>query len=184
MAGTSQRLPGSIPRRRVCGACGVRAALLAATLGPIGLVHAATVSCLSATVTATGPAFGTYDPLNVSATNSNGSVTVTCNIPVSITAAASATVSLNAGSSGSFAMRKMLFGANPLSYNLYIDNAHTQVWGDGTGGSSAVADSFVFVLSGGLSQTVTTTIYGQIPASQLTVVPGSYSDTITVTVNY
>ncbi len=146
--------------------------------------EACAVGCLSASVTATGPAFGTYDPLSGSATNSNGSVSVTCTVLAALGQSTTATVSLSAGASGSFATRAMQSGGNSLSYNLYIDNGYAQVWGDGTGGSFTVTDTFVFPLLGSTSQTLTATIYGHIPTSQLNVVPGTYADTITVTVNY
>jgi spore coat protein U-like protein len=142
------------------------------------------LSCLSATVTATGPAFGTYNPLNVANTWSNGSVQVTCYISTAINATVSASVALNAGSSGSFTPRTLQAGGHALNYNLYADSAYTQVWGDGTGSTVTVTDSFTFVLLGGLVQSVTSTVYGQIPAQQLAVYPGNYTDTITVTVNY
>ena len=92
------------------------------------------------------------------------------------------TVALSAGSSGSFAARTMLNGAQKLRYNLYWSTAYAQVWGDGTGGS------FYGVATLGLSpgnptQTATGVPYGQIAALQ-DVGAGSYADTIVVTVNY
>jgi spore coat protein U domain-containing protein, fimbrial subunit CupE1/2/3/6 len=177
------RTPVSFPpgsRKRYRAPCAIAASLVA--LGTSTTVGA--LSCLSATVTATGPAFGTYTPLNVGNTYSNGSVSVTCFISTALFGQASASVTLSAGSSGSFSPRKMLSGTNGLNYNLYADSAYTQVWGDGTAGTSTVTDNFTFILTGGLWQMVTTPVYGQIPAQQLSVVPGSYLDTITVTVNY
>ncbi len=153
-------------------------------LGHAEGAQALIISCLSATVTATGPAFGTYVPNNVAATQSNGNVSVTCNISTAALATAPVSVALSAGGSGSFSTRTMLSGANTLNYNLFTDNAYTQLWGDGTSGTSVVTDNFSFVSTGGLSQTVNTPIYGQIPALQLNVFPGSYSDTIVVTINF
>lgn len=167
---------------------GLRATVLTlgfcAMLGLATPAHALLVNCLTATVSATGPAFGTYDPVNSSPTDVNGSVSVTCFLSAQITAAAAVTVTLSAGSSGSFGTRKMLSGPNALNYNLYADAAYSQIWGDGTSGTSTVTDNFAFLLTGGLSQTVMTTIYGQVFAQQLNVFPGSYTDTITVTINY
>jgi hypothetical protein len=54
----------------------------------------------------------------------------------------------------------------------------------GTAGTTTVTDGFTFVLTGGLFQAVTTPMYGQVPARQVNVFPGGYTDTITVTVNY
>jgi spore coat protein U-like protein len=54
------------------------------------------------------------------------------------------------------------------------------VWGDATGGTAKVSDSQFLVI--GTNQYSYTT-YGRIPALQ-NLAPGTYTDTITVTVNY
>jgi spore coat protein U-like protein len=177
----SQILSHTPPRKRARHRFVVTMAAVAML---VAVSEAPAAGCLSASVTATGPAFGTYNPLIGAPTNSNGSVSVTCTVLAALGQSTTATVSLSAGASAVFATRAMQSGGNQLNYNLYIDNGYAQVWGDGTGGSSTVTDTFVFPLLGSTSQTVTATIYGQIPTSQLNVVPGSYTDTITVTINY
>ncbi len=67
-------------------------------------------------------------------------------------------------------------GTHELSYNLYTDATHTMIWGDGTGGSTTV--------SGTADQSGTEhTIYGRVPW-QPQAVPGSYSDSIVITISY
>lgn len=117
-------------------------------------------------VSATGVAFGLWTQ---SAMTAAGTVTVNCNGGDS----ASYTIALGAGSSGTFSARTLLSGANRLIYDLYADSTHTQIWGDGTGGTATVAGS----------ESGTYTIYGLIPM-QTAPAPGTYSDTITVTVAY
>lgn len=119
------------------------------------------------TLTITNVAFAAYDVFTKAKTNSTGKVKVKCN------AIASYTISLSAGS-GTFASRVMLSGSYQLDYNLYTNNTHTTIWGDGTSGTSTVSAT-------GLGATYT--VYGQIPALQ-NVPVGSYSDTVTVTVTY
>ncbi|RZM31611.1 MAG: SCPU domain-containing protein, partial [Sphingomonas sp.] len=65
-------------------------------------------------------------------------------------------------------------------YQLYADPARTQIWGDGSGGSSTVRSFDIIPLLGGSS---TYQIYGRIPAN-LSPRPGAYNDTITITVSY
>jgi len=67
-----------------------------------------------------------------------------------------------------------------MQYNLYTSAARTQIWGDATGGTAKVSDSQLLVF--GTSQHSYTT-YGRIPALQ-DLAPGTYTDTITVTLNY
>jgi len=83
---------------------------------------------------------------------------------------------LNAGSTSNFAGRAMKSGANTLGYQLYVDTLRAVVWGDGT--------SLSGVLPGvGTGSNQTLTIFGRLP-SLTGAVPGTYNDTVTVTVTY
>ena len=79
------------------------------------------------------------------------------------------------GTGATVAVRKMTSGANVVNYSLYQDSAHATVWGNTVGTNSVAATG------NGASQSYT--IYGQVPA-QTTPAPGTYTDTITVTVTY
>lgn len=134
------------------------------------------------TVTATPVQFGTYDPLNLAPALSSGTVVTTCRLMGALATATMLTSSFTAGSSGKYATRTMTLGANALLYNLYLDPAHSQIAGDGTGGSSTGRATLnLSILS--RTQTWTETIYGSMPASQ-DAAPGTYTDSIVVTINY
>ena len=92
------------------------------------------------------------------------------------------TIALNKGGGSSINNRSLAFGANTLNYNLYIDNTYTTVWGDGTTGTLVAGGLLLDAL--GLTPGVTFTVYGRIPGRQLTVPPGTYTDSLTVTVTY
>ena len=79
------------------------------------------------------------------------------------------------GTGATVAGRKLTSGANTVNYLLYSDSGRTTLWGN-TPGTDAVAASAT-----GASQSYT--LYGRIPA-QSTPAPGSYSDTVTVTIMY
>lgn len=124
---------------------------------------------LACTVSATSLAFGTIDPLQTTDTASTATVSVSC------PAVTSYTVSLSAGS-GSYAQRTLISGALVLNYNLYRDVSATQVWGDGSGST--------FMVSGSVGSSGTDhTVYGVVP-HQSQAVPGSYADTIVVTLSF
>jgi len=133
-------------------------------------------------VSATGVAFGTYNPLNASAAVTTGSLTVTCTLLSGAATTVSVRVDLGSGLSGSYAARSMLSGANALSYNLFWSTAYTQVWGDGTGGSFYGTASVPLTPSAP-TQAVSGTMYARAPAAQ-DMAAGSYTDTIVVTVTY
>ena len=88
------------------------------------------------------------------------------------------TVSLDGGSSGATnpTLRKMSFNTtNTITYGLYRDSAHSLAWGSTVGTNTASGTGT------GASQPLT--VYGRI-AAQTTPKPGSYSDTVLVTVAY
>jgi spore coat protein U-like protein len=152
------------------------AALVLGALAAAPGAHAA-----SCTASASATAFGTYDPQSTLPHDSLGSVTVTC-APVLVAVLQSYAIALSAGSSGSYAPRRMAAGAWRLDYQLYSDALRSVVWGDGTAGTSTVAGSFL--LSVLLPVSATHVVYGRIPARQTGVAAGNYADTITVTVTY
>jgi spore coat protein U-like protein len=89
------------------------------------------------------------------------------------------TIAINAGLAPGaiFASRRMLSASGVgLVYSLYTESARTNVWGDGTGGS-------VLPTGVGTGTTQGYPVYGRIPAGQ-TVLPGSYTDTVTVTLTF
>ena len=161
-------------------------ATLAAASLAAGVAQSATTTTtftVSATVqstcsaTATALAFGNYTPgAGALANNSTISVKCTKNTPY--------TVALNAGSTtgGAFTQRLMLSGTtNTLQYNLYTTAGFATVFGDGTGATGTGTGT-----GAGVATANTLTVYGQLPdsATNQAAIPGSYSDTITVTVSY
>jgi spore coat protein U-like protein len=121
-----------------------------------------------------GVTFGAYNVFNPAPTDSTGTITYTC-----ITVATPITIDLSKGNASSYAMRQMRQGASyTLDYNLFLEATRTTIWGDGTGGSSRYGP-----VMPPLASQVTVTVYGRIPARQNARV-GSFTDTITVTINF
>ena len=138
---------------------------------------AARCQLATCTVSATAVSFGSYSPFSSQATTSTGTVTVRCGaLRIS-----SYTITLSTGLSGTFSNRTMSSGSARLSYQLYLNSTDTSVWGNGTDGTSTRRQPGFPVLWGALKNY---TVYGKIPASQTTAPPGSYTDSITVTVTY
>src|SRR5438093_10809055 len=147
-------------------------AVAVAIAAAIGRAAVATAGSCSFT-SVSGVSFGSYDVFSGTATDSTGQVVYNCN-----GGAHSVTIDLSKGNSGSYAQRYMLRSAEQLNYNLYLDAARTQIWGDTTGGTSHYGPT-----DPPSNTDVTVTIYGRVPAGA-DVSAGAYSDTITVTINY
>lgn len=151
---------------------GVRGLMIAA-LWHVCATNAAAQPAPSCTISAVSVAFGNYNVFTATPVDSAGSVTFRCN-----SQAANISITLGKGASSTFTPRTMSKAGEALNYNLYLDAARTNVWGDGTGGTSTYTNA-----NPPNNQNVTLPIYGRIPASQ-DVSAGVYTDTVLATVNF
>ena len=161
----------------ILGAAAAGAAQSASTTTTSFQVTASLQSVCTATAAALN--FGGYTP-------GGGAVTGRTNVIVNCTKNTPFTVLLNGGSGGgTVAQRLMQNGTNHLQYNLYTDSGLTTIFGDGsgTGGSKTVNGTGAGTA---VANAVQVPVYGQVPdsAANQVVLPGSYADTITVTVTY
>jgi spore coat protein U-like protein len=134
----------------------------------------------SCSVSTSSLAFGSYNPLAGSNVDSTATVRVSCGGVAGLLVPYQIALSTGAGS---FTSRRMVAGSASLAYNLYSDVGHSSVWGDGSGGSVVVNGSFLLDALG-TAPAQTQTVYGRIPSGQRSAQPGSYSDTITITLTY
>lgn len=143
------------------------------------------VAAVDCSVSATGVAFGVYDPFAASPDDSVGTIAVTCrHVPPTRAERINYTVTLSAGGSGAYSQRRLSAGATLLGYNLYADGGRSQVWADGNSATVTITGSMVVGPGvGNGTRTATHTIYGRIPALQ-DVAPGSYTDSIVVTLAF
>jgi spore coat protein U-like protein len=122
------------------------------------------------TVSATLLDFGTTGVLQANVDSSN-SLSVTCSATVPYS------VSLDGGLSGAIdpTQRKLQKASEAVTYGLYRDAARLQPWG------SAIGSNTMAGTGSGFAQPLT--VYGRVPA-QATPSPGTYTDTIVVTVTH
>ena len=153
--------------------------LIVASIGP-SMVRAATVTTtfqVSATVlgscavSATSLAFGNYDQAAVTPLDATNTVTVNCTIGTVYNIGLGA----GGGTGATVDIRKMSTGANTLDYTIYKETGRTTVWGNTVSTNTISATALV-------TPTVHTA-YGRVSTGQ-NVPAGTYTDTITVTVNY
>src|SRR6266581_4147058 len=163
---------------------GATALALCALLLAMGVWHHATLAASATTtlgvsvtinagcnVSTTSVAFPTQSVL-ASAVNQTGTVLVTC------TNSTAYNVGLDKGAaSGATVTNRLMTGPSSatVGYALYSDTGRTTNWGN-TIGTDTVAGT-----GNGSAQTLT--VFGQIPG-QTTPQPGSYADTVNVTVTF
>lgn len=158
-------------------------ALLVGTLLPMSLLYAADstgVLNVSATISsdctvgASTLAFGTLSSGTVLAGNvdATGTLTINCTNGVAYTIR----LGIGTGPAARFSNRVMTSGGNLLNYSIYTTAAHTDFWGDGSGSTATVVGTGT-----GTAQLVSA--YGRIFGGQ-TPQPGTYADTVNVTVSY
>jgi spore coat protein U-like protein len=119
--------------------------------------------------------FGTYSAFSTTPVTATSAFQFTCTPP------AVATMTLSRGASATYNPRIMTRTTAPaltMNYNLYMDAANTIIWGDGTSGTQ-----FLTFPSSPGNKTDAGTIYATIPAG-LDVGPGTYTDTVQVTLNW
>ena len=139
----------------------------------IGTLYASDAHAQACTISATSVNFGSYNVFNGSHTDSTGTVTYRCN-----GSAHNITIGLTQGAGASFNQRQMQKGSESLTYNLFVDASRTNIWGDGTSGTS------VYSISNPPNNTnVNLTVYGRVTAGQ-DVSAGSFSDTVTAVINF
>ena len=128
--------------------------------------------------------FGEYNAIGINATQdltANATITTTC------TSGATGVVSMSGGSYPLYCISSKCYRrmANKdkksfLRYNIYTNESLSwgSVWSDNTSATNEV----VQVIGSGVSQN--TTVYGEITKNQRNAAAGSYTDTITITLNY
>ncbi|PKO25441.1 MAG: SCPU domain-containing protein [Betaproteobacteria bacterium HGW-Betaproteobacteria-8] len=101
------------------------------------------LGCSCNVESASNIAFGNYSPFSSGDIDVTGEIRVRCTSLVGLLA--SIDLKLSTGASGSYTPRTMMSGSNTLNYNLYTNSSRTNIWGDGTGGTSIVTNSFTLL---------------------------------------
>jgi len=154
----------------------VRYANKGSTSCPTGGLTASTSFSATATVlsscnvNATSVNFGSSGILS-GTTDAQGTLSIQCSPSLPYT------ISLNGGNSGATdpTQRKMSFSSANVTYGLYRDSGRTLPWGS-TIGTNTTSGT-------GTGTTQNQTVYGRV-AAQTTPAPGTYTDSVVVTVGY
>jgi spore coat protein U-like protein len=154
------------------------AVLLLIALGnPLYAATATTTMTVQMTITATCLVnsastlnFGTQGVLST-----NVDQTSTLQITCTNTTPYNIGLNVGTGAGATVAARKLTSGATTVNYTLYSNSTRTTLWGNTVGTDTVAATG------NGAAQSYT--VYGRVPP-QAAPAPGTYTDTITVTVTY
>jgi spore coat protein U-like protein len=87
------------------------------------------------------------------------------------------------GSNYSGGSNRMASSGNFLPYGLYVDAAYTHPWTTGATNSSCTTANDCYLGTGnGAAQSIN--IYAQVPTTASAPTPGTYTDTVLMTVTY
>lgn len=156
-------------QKGACAACLIACCVLPAT------THAATTCSTSMT----NVAFGSSDPFtgwsDVTATINYSCQTTGLSLLASAAVRMCFSIGDGTAGTGTIFPRRMDNVGNTLNFNLYRDAAYSQVWGGlGNGQQVEVTLEYGVTISGSGSGSLA--VYGRIPSSQDTAVPGSYQN--------
>jgi spore coat protein U-like protein len=165
-------------KRTLVGSCLAVAAIAVVLAAPPTRAATAT-NTLDVSATVVG--LCTIDPATLSFGNydSSAAVTAQADITVHCTVGSSWWIGLGLGSNSTGGARRMASSGNFLPYELYRDAGFGQVW---TNADPAPTPPHSTAGNAGFSA-YTTTVYGRIVANQF-VPPGTYTDSVVMTVNF
>ena len=119
-----------------------------------------------------GVNFGEYNPRDRMPFDSVGTIVYECR---GAGGADTVSIELSRSRAGRFD-RTMTRMGSAIEYNLFLDPARTQIWGDGTGGTGVYRGR-------ASSQPVSVPVYGRLAPRQ-SLPEGNYADSIVVTLVY
>jgi len=164
------------------------AALLAASLLPPATAQAGTATAnlavsititASCTVNAATLTFPSTPGTSLTAAAVTGSTTM----QVNCTNTSPYSIGMGQGANYSGGSNRMTSSGNYLPYGLFVDAAFTHPWTTGATNSSCTTANDCYLGTGnGSAQTVN--IYGQVPTTATAPTPGTYTDTVLMTVTY
>jgi len=109
--------------------------------------------------------------------NSSTTVSVTC------TNGSPYSIGMDNGANALGGQRRMINGANFISYNLYTDAGHANPWTTASSSTTCTTTNSC-ALGTGNGAAQSTTIYGVVPSVAVAPAAGSYTDSVTMTVTY
>lgn len=110
---------------------------------------------------------------------------VTGSTTVSVTCTNGSPYSIGMGQGLNYlSTNRMVSSGNYIGYGLYLNSTYTEPWSTTTSNNSCSGGTNTCYLGTGNGTAQSVTIYGQIPTVATAPAPGSYSDTVIMTITY
>ena len=156
-------------------------------LGPLAAVAGTATANLTVTLTVTAACTINVATLAFPSTagTSLTSTPVTASTTVSVTCTAGSAYSIGMGQGSNYSSgNRMASGGNYIPYGLYLDAAWTQAWSTTNASNSCSGGANTCYLGTGNGSAQSVNIYGKVPTIATAPAPGSYSDTVLMTITY
>lgn len=162
-------------------------ALWLLAFSPLAAVAGTATANLTVTLTITGACTINAATLAFPSTAGTSllSTAVTASTTVSVTCTNGSAYSVGMGQGANYSGgNRMASGGNYIPYGLYLDAAWTQAWSTTTlnNSCSGGANTCSLGTGNGLAQSIN--IYGKVPTVATAPAPGSYTDTVLMTITY
>jgi spore coat protein U-like protein len=109
---------------------------------------------------------------------------VTANTTVSVTCTSTSPYAIGMGQGNNYSGgNRMTNGTNFLPYGLYVDAGYTHPWTTAASNNTCTTTNSCY-LGTGSGQPQPISIYGQVPTVTTAPAPGTYSDTVLMTITY
>ncbi len=156
----------------VAGSMGLSATSYAAT--ETGTMAVRTLVAMSCSMTVSELVFPSYDTSAVTHNLGSGTITSTCTLGGSATITIGEGSNANEESNPATPKRQMANGSSMLEYDLYTDLLYANLWGNTSLTGNAIT---------GTGAPLVVNVYGRMGPGQVGA-PGSYSDSVSVTLTY
>jgi spore coat protein U-like protein len=124
-----------------------------------------------------------FGPNNPGTTLIAANIDAISTVSVTCTSGSPYSIGMDNGANASGTQRRMKTGANFLNYNLYVDAGRTNAWTTAsTNIACTTANSCALGTGNGSAQSVS--IYGRVPSIGTAPPPGTYTDTVLMTITY
>jgi len=171
--------------RRAWAVCALLVAALVATPAAAQASTATNTLNVQVTITASctiGAATLTF-PSTAGTSLTSTALTASTTVSVTCTNTSPYSIGMDQGANYS-TTRRMASGGSYIGYGLFLDSGYSEAWTTSTTSSPCSGGANTCYLGTGNGSAQSVPIYGKVPTVAVAPAPGTYTDTVTMTITY